>query len=495
MRMKMLRKVAAGVLAAGLVVQSGALVYAEQVTEAPAVQEDSALTLVLSGAVTGEGTEETNQMLSVSNIKLILETTADKFLANADVQVMGQSLVKLVAMADEEKIAVSFPDADPSVYVYRVADLLESLQKADGDNIFNLNINKGPDISPEEYVEVLTPYVTTITEFIGERIAVEANTIEFTHLGTTADGGIISWEPSGSELGELINAVADQIETDDQLEAIAGKWADYYEEMLPEAEEAAEESGLSEVSDAVEEMATPENVEALRNIKTQAPAAARELADELSEQYPDPILSVKIGMVGEDMDQLALITAGILTGEEEASTEVDGAAATAAAFPSFAFEAYDNSYFIGINDGESDYGLKGTYAADGGKYTGEYTVVFGGMELGHGSYDFGGAGVAVTGLPEGAINLNFMGLTAELGVKPGTAEGDDHYLTVNGLNMFSDSAPEGFEVHLKAKTGGVAEEPTGEEVDITDYTQEQLGELAEKIGNDLQAHMEKVFGE
>ncbi len=423
--------------------------------------------LTFTAKVEGEDLDDLKQLLDNSFLTLGLEGTEDKGVFNLDLEVLNQSLFKVLASCDEKKIAVSFPDADTNMYTYAVEKLMESAT-TDGENPLQLHIQQGPDIPLEDYTAVAEEYFETVGDFVMNHMAADSpETYELTHLGQELTGDVVSFTATGTEVADLMNAYADQIEKDSKLDEISEKWADYYQEMI----DTLPEDGI------LDENANPENIEALRNLNEEAAKELRKSAEEVAKNT-DKMLDIKAGATD---DQLHLMTMGIY---------MDGKESPVSIF----YENLDGSLATGVSFGDEDFIFTSDYNHEGDIYSGSYKLAMGDYTLGEGSYNFDAGQKSNLDIPYGTVDVNALGVSAQVSVGDGANGTNDHTLTITGLSDLIPGTPSQISVNMNSSEDVATEEPSGTEVDVTDYTQEELNKLGEEIGEKLQAHLNEVFG-
>ena len=441
--------------------------------------------LVLSASVTGDNAQMVEGMLNDSAITIDAGAEGDAALFNLKVAIAGSELFRALLEATEEKLAFSFPGISESRYeigMQKVQELFGEILQQSGMSSFTLPGEGGelpfnlPDISEEEYAQTFMPYIQYLGEYISERIQLEEDAaIELPRLGTEVTGQKAVFEPSEEDLITLFNDLGDMLEQDTALQGIVEKWAQTLSEM-------------SSLTGAVSSGADPQEiVSEIHNAMQELPQALHEAADEIEEYGMDgTVLRLTVGVAG-DIPCLFALSASHTEGDEtetyEFGLEIDPGAASGTAVCLY------------VDSPEQDVSVMFTAEPDETVSKGTLSVNMNHVPIAIVNYNWSKGSSTLLGVPEGSCTINVVGMTGEFTSQNLAEGGSDYILSVNGLEgVAGNIGISGASLKLHADQTAELEAPSGEVVDITNYTEEELGQVFGELGQKIAGTFASVFG-
>ena len=164
-----------------------------------------------------------------------------------------------------------------------------------------------------------------------------------------------------------------------------------------------------------------------------------------------------------------------------------------------ASEGRSTAFYMEDDDsGYKPFTFRNTYTRTGGVYEGELSLTApddGDIVC---RYNADSNRKSVLGLPYGTYKLEVSeqnDITVDLEVTDGKTGGTDHILTLRGnTDVFGDFSR--MDITINTTDKGSAQKPGGQPVDITNYTDEQLEELLNELGDafyqDMMEKMESI---
>ncbi len=457
--------------AAGMV---GLMALAPQAALAQPVHNEDGVTLTLSAGVSGENADDINQVLQTAKLTVGIGKIEEQVVVNVSADALGKNWAKSLLAVDTEqqKLGVSLPGVDERLFTVTLGELQTVAQEVQGQSALPEEID--PQKQADQYVEILTPYMDTISTYTEQWAQTSEGEIELSNLGETVDGELMTWAPSGEQCAELTNALADQIEADDALAELTGAWADYLQNVKDlQSEGAGKESadgiGMTMHAGALgidADTIDDDDIDLLRNFTTQAPDKMRETAKDMAE-VEEPGISVSIGSV-EDK----LVLADMHIGDEG---DVNG----------LRIESYDGQYALtATEDGQEELNLTGVHNVDGEECSGAFTLTIDDADILDGDYAFDTSECSMLYMPYGYASLRASGLEGTLLVEKAEDGGDAYTIGLNGIGQLvgEEYGVDNVQLTLGCKEGADLEMPEGEEVDLTAYEQADLETLAGEIG-------------
>ncbi len=459
-------------------------------TAAAAEQTQGILDLKLTASVEGADAQEMNSLLDASAVDIAVGADmAGDPVINVSADAAGMSLLRLLLKIGMEDGTLSFalPDVDGNLYSANLPQMVESLNveeqlgSAFGDITEQFTaLTEYPAITSEEYQQVFGPYLQIIGETAGGCMTAEENQeITFKSLSGTAVCDVATIEPSDEDLINLLTALADQADGDTALKNVAVQWADYIRKIGP----------MLEMTGSVgEEVSPDEAADALVQGVDQLPALLRQGAEYIRTEGLDGVkfrFKAAVSAEGSPRQLTAYV------GNEEESYELgleylpeNGNTSWALYMEQFEYDEttlYDLK-FSG-NGGNGSGLLSGTLSAN---------ISMGGQKitLGDLTYNWNlntrSAIMAPYGTAILTVSADYETLRVILTVGQGAEEGDDHTLYMTGLDSVTgDSSLTGAKINLHTSKQASVEAPSGNPVDISGYTLEQLAQLFAELGNKI----------
>lgn len=409
--------------------------------------------LVLTGEV--EGQDEINQYLQDSSLTLETKTDLDKgsLQMNMGLTLMGSEILEAYGEYVDGKIGFSIPTVDENFYKGDYKKIMETLTGEELEGSPDLKQYKENKKSLEK---LRKKYGTLLSTLITkDNLTVEKTKFTLDSVKKDYKGEVYTFKPKAKDIRTFMEKLAATVEKDKDLEKLleqssfangfhagmglgeASGVKDQLKKMAEEIRDSAEESGKAiEEANFVWEIAV-EGKE-LRQIK-------------ISSDYG--VYSLEIGKDGtKTVEQLNVQTA----------------------------------------DSENYY-LTNTYTKKG-------KTLKGSISGGNGIIDIKGMEYAIETdkksvlMPYGTYSIkdpSGMGGEATLTVKDGKKGGSDHELAIRGLESYYlgfDSLKINLNTMDKAKISA----PKGKTVDISDYSEEEFEELAEKFGQGFESVLESL---
>lgn len=409
--------------------------------------------LVLTGEV--EGQDEINQYLQDSSLTLETKTDLDKgsLQMNMGLTLMGSEILEAYGEYVDGKIGFSIPTVDENFYKGDYKKIMETLTGEELEGSPDLKQYKENKKSLEK---LRKKYGTLLSTLITkDNLTVEKTKFTLDSVKKDYKGEVYTFKPKAKDIRTFMEKLAATVEKDKDLEKLleqssfangfhagmglgeASGVKDQLKKMAEEIRDSAEESGKAiEEANFVWEIAV-EGKE-LRQIK-------------ISSDYG--VYSLEIGKDGtKTVEQLNVQTA----------------------------------------DSENYY-LSNTYTKKG-------KTLKGSISGGNGIIDIKGMEYAIETdkksvlMPYGTYSIkdpSGMGGEATLTVKDGKKGGSDHELAIRGLESYYlgfDSLKINLNTMDKAKISA----PKGKTVDISDYSEEEFEELAEKFGQGFESVLESL---
>ena len=435
----------------------------------------------ISASVEGDSAGEINQFLEGSYIDLVAGDVQDGGLLNIYAGLAGMDIFKLFLEFTPQTLAFSLPDADPNRYEYPTEKLLElvrtnvtgSLSLPDGQSLQISELPAaGPDIAPEEYQEVLMPYLQYLGGAVGEKLQVSANAdIELPRIGTSVTGMLYVYEPAPEDLSKIFADLADMIESDEDLAVIVRKWVDFVRSLQDVA-------AISEVAAQTDSgMTADEMADKLAEFFENLPATLREGSEVIAQGYGenDGYIRLSVGMtntvnlisleVGEN-------TGILVSGGCELLHVGDHRQAA------FGFTSEGEEYALVFDGTRSEDSSEGTV-----------TLRVSGYEMARLTYSWDNTDRSELKVPYGSCQLTAAGIiNASLTVGPASQGGSDHILTISGLENVTGSPDLTGATVTVHSTGDITPQaPAGTSVDLSTYTEEQLLQLAQELAGKVLA--------
>ncbi len=489
---------------------AAAPVMAESATEGIADAQDSSVLLTLS-AQAGTLDSTVLQMLQGTKLRMLFTLAAGGDALGMDINalVCDESILRFLGNISQPDSAISFSFPDVSESLYRATVEVQENGQAtlEGfDEIFGGSDSMSTySLDPELAADTLLPYLELLGDTITDQSESVTGEISLPYLGMKADGETYTWAPDGDDAAELLNKIADQIETDENIQKLADELADYYQNGLDLMEE---QNGATTVAASLTEAETeaappaithfstdpssydPESLQAmidyLHDFRANAPSDLREFATELPEAIPEGMLNTQVSITDEKVCRILL---SVNNPSNDASISAD-------------YEYLNQALSLYVEDASSYEPQSLQFACvrkdDGDLRAGKYQVRMNGERLAQGSYSFDLSQRSLLGAPYGELTLSTPVIDdAELtlGVRAGAQGGDDHYLTVGGIRPYINEAiVDDVTITLNSiSSEESAEPPSGSVIDLGKLDQEELNSVLSDLGDRIASHAENVW--
>ena len=406
----------------------------------------------ISGEVKGESlyVEYISKLLEGSSVTLKTDANTKEYLANAILNLKEKEALKAIFYTDENKISFSIPGANKNKYTIDSDKLSESrgINAEEGRNLrkayeklYDVDLNKVTD-------SIFSIYAAGVND---KNLVVERNVkIQFSEIAGELTGSVYTWNPKKEDCKNMLLKMADVMKTDDEVVPIISDIVDVYSKL-----------GVydgSSVSDSIDEY--------VRYIN--------ENIDELAEKMEKANITVILGI---DKSK-KLVKYSI-------EFNNDGVANL------FAFETKkdgsNTSSAVYIEeDGMRKLKLSNEMSMDNKMAAGTFNI--------QAASRYGAVNIPVKysvdynrkselGIPYGNYVADFsqLGVSVKLAldVQEAGNGSTDHLIRISGLSSIFSSynAIESAGIFINSSTPSTAEKPSGTEIDVSSYSDEELSEL------------------
>ena len=425
---------------------------------------------------------EINQYLANSSVNMGVNMEGDSLVASGELILMGSSILNGTVTYEDGKLGFLLPQADNNYYVMDLAKVMRTVTGEDVDFSALTQAN----ISNEQLVSLVEAYLDIVRSAITEdSITVERNeNVRLPGLGGSFTGTVYTFEPSKSDIEDMIVRLADRLENDDELREVI----------------------LQLFSSGV--MAEAMGSYTAGMLESYLNEGLQELAGELRSQA---------GMIGRAVESAGFSWTLAVEGSNvrKISLSVQQAAIV---YEAKGTEADGRDELLYVSDGgERMELLKHSYTKTGDTYDGRLTISAGSGNVSSpsiGSSDYGSsyaqensivldykfdAGkTSVFGIPYGKYSLSvndyYESYSFSLDVKAGSNGGADHIFTIDmGDEYAYYSGFSKLSLTVNATDSSSVRKPSQNPVDISSYSEWELEELFEKIGNELANEMSQLL--
>lgn len=406
----------------------------------------------ISGEVKGESlyVEYISKLLEGSSVTLKTDANTKEYLANAILNLKEKEALKAIFYTDENKISFSIPGANENKYTIDSDKLSENrgINAGEGRNLrkayeklYDIDLNKVTD-------SIFSIYAAGVND---KNLVVERNVkIQFSEIAGELTGSVYTWNPKKEDCKNMLLKMADVMKTDDEVVPIISDIVDVYSKL-----------GVydgSSVSDSIDEY--------VRYIN--------ENIDELAEKMEKANITVILGI---DKSK-KLVKYSI-------EFNNDGVANL------FAFETKkdgsNTSSAVYIEeDGMRKLKLSNEMSMDNKMAAGTFNI--------QAASRYGAVNIPVKysvdynrkselGIPYGNYVADFsqLGVSVKLAldVQEAGNGSTDHLIRISGLSSIFSSynAIESAGIFINSSTPSTAEKPSGTEIDVSSYSDEELSEL------------------
>lgn len=406
----------------------------------------------ISGEVKGESlyVEYISKLLEGSSVTLKTDANTKEYLANAILNLKEKEALKAIFYTDENKISFSIPGANENKYTIDSDKLSESrgINAEEGRNLrkayeklYDVDLNKVTD-------SIFSIYAAGVND---KNLVVERNVkIQFSEIAGELTGSVYTWNPQKEDCKNMLLKMADVMKTDDEIVPIISDIVDVYSKL-----------GVydgSSVSDSIDEY--------VRYIN--------ENIDELAEKMEKANITVILGI--DKSKKLVKYSIEFNNDGVENlfafETKKDGSNTSSAVYIE--------------EDGMRKLKLSNEMSMDNKMAAGTFNI--------QAASRYGAVNIPVKysvdynrkselGIPYGNYVADFsqLGVSVKLAldVQEAGNGSTDHLIRISGLSSIFSSynAIESAGIFINSSTPSTAEKPSGTEIDVSSYSDEELSEL------------------
>ena len=373
--------------------------------------------------------KDAQKIVDDSALVMKMDTTGEALLLNYVLQVSGTNLLSLNVGYEGETASISMPEVTDKCYTMNVPKLLKKNgmdMSITSEDIKKLQGSKEfNDKEMKRYGALLAGAISK------ESLKVEKKEVRLEHLGARGKYKVYTWHPSPDELKQLMKDIASEIKNDDDLKK-------RLDEMF-EVPGFAQSARVKSASELINQMAD----------------ACKEAAKEAGQLDEDDIPEWVVAVQGDKTRMISIVADGD---------------------PVFTYERADNkdSFEEGVYvlDGRDDLEIYHCKTDKSGKKDG----FIGDEDKAVVEFEISDKKDSVFGFHYGTYNvISGKDTVAEI-----TVEGDGKD------SQYSVKLPDGLlDLDVSVSSKSTAAKPEGKKTDITDYTDEQLAELGEELGNEI----------
>lgn len=458
--------------------------------------EASGFELRLTASVEGSAAQEVNSRLADSYLLFAGDTAAKEPVINIRARFAGMDFFRLFLKLrpQEGTLLVGMPEADArstySISEERISSLLEeAFAQVNGEGQGSLSelLKGGPQLAPEEYEEALQPYLSLLNEEIFSKGSTQEDVpVTLERLGRTAEhASLYSCEPSTSDTALLFLKTADLLEKDEKLGALVKEWARYLRSVSDLVTFTLPQTGTGESGAVWQEMDGAEAADVLEQGFAQLPETLRNAAAELlTSEVEGPILRFRYA---QEMDGARPVLAELKLAPEYESS-------VAAGMENLWEETgTDTCLYLSGMDG-SDLSLTNRFRSGNRTNTGTLQLDLGAQNLGVITYSLDQNRKSMLGIPYGTCVFRFEDVNATLLVSDAAqgGEGASRHMLRIIVPGTENTGVDALTFDLVSRPQAEVEEPTGQEIDVTGYSLEQLGDLAAKLAGQYGQYLQTL---
>ena len=416
-------------------------------------EENQEATLVLTGEV--EGNEEINQYLEDTALTLETKTDLDKgsLQMSMGLKLMGSDILDAYGEYVDGKIGFSVPTIDENFYKGDYKKIYENLTGEKADETPDLKQFKENKKTLEKLRKKYGALLSTL--ITKDNLTVEKTKFTLDSVKKDYKGEVYTFKPKAKDIQAFMEKLATMVEKDKDLETLLeqGSYGNGFESAM----------GLGEEPDAKEQLAKfAENL--------------RDNAEEMGKTIEEANFTWEIAVEGKE---LRLIKISSDQGVYSLEIGKDGAKTVEQ-----------------LNAQPSDrenYYLSNTYTKKG-------KTLKGSISGGNGIINIQGLEYSIETdkksvlMPYGTYSVKDptgMGGEANLTVKEGKNGSTDHELVISGLQSYYLGF-DSLKINVNSSDKTKLSAPKGKAVDISDYSEEELSELAEKFGQGFEHIFESL---
>ena len=419
------------------------------------IDRDFSTDLTITASVDGSAAaDEINQQLEDSSVVMKLDTSEKRTLFDLRLNYMGSDILKLFTSYDSEKGKVGFylPDADENYYVADLKTLYQNMT----DEEIELPDEKKMKENRKEALKIYNRYFDLVTSMINKKnLKLSREEVSLERLGEHFKGKVYTFRPDAEEMRTMLRELADKMEDDEELSDFLKKMNQ--ENMLGFTGQKKSDKDIERmIRDGADEL--------------------REKADEYSKELESEDLS---WVVATEKGKVRLIRIESKSGSLSYERGKDGDGKI--------------TECLSRSDASGSVVLENSYRVKGKNYEGKISLEGPGVPPRAALvYDFDSGKHSVF-LPYGDYELRGMdGLDLSLRVEEGEKGSSLHTFSLDGLESLSLPLS-GAELRIQSTDKSTAELPKKEETDISGYSKEELGQLAEQIAGKLEGVLQSAM--
>ena len=394
-----------------------------------------------------EGNEEMNKFLKDSQIQLKYDMDAEKnsFIMNLNARIMGTDILDGFADYRDGKIGFAIPLADPHYYRGDLKSVMKNLADEDveaPDFKRSIENQKRLEKISEKYGDLLVGALNK------DNLTVEKKEFTLNNLDKKYNGEVYLFKPTEKDLTALFEKVADTLEKDGDLE-----------ELLKDANA----TGSLNEALGTEDLSAPKDqlAELAKEIRENAASAAKDMVDN-EFQWQIAVADGELRQILISAKESHMSLEIVKDGKDVTEQFNYADSTTDEFFLKNSYKQQDKNLVGSISGGQGMINITGVeYNIDTTKHSalmpyGTYTVK-----------DPMGRGAEIT-----------------LTVKEGEKGSSDHELVAKNLDAYYVPFS-GAKLNLNTTKTGTAELSKEEEVDISNYSEEDFQELGQKLQEGL----------
>ena len=401
--------------------------------------------MTLTGEI--EGSDEMNKYLKDSQIQLKYDMDAEKnsFIVNLSAKIMGTDLLEGFADYRDGKIGFAIPVADEHYYRGDLKTIMKNLTEQD---IVAPDLKKSAE-NRKRLVEISKKYGDLLVGSMNkDNLTVEKKEFTLENLKEKYTGEVYVFKPTEEDLKNFYEKLADTVEKDSDLESLL---EDVYATSTWDSA-----LGMGDAETPKDQLS-----ELAKEIRDNAADTAKEMADNEFQW--------QIAVVDGDLRQVLLSTK-----DDSFSLEIAKKGKTVTEQINVVSSSSENMY------------LKNSYSV-------KDKMLEGSISGGNGVLDVQALEYKIdttkhsTLMPYGTYIVHDpmgMGAKFTLTVSDGEKDSSNHEIVVEGLEKYQMPFSSA-KINLNTTKTGTATLPKEEEVDISNYSQEDFEKLSETIGNGL----------
>lgn len=411
--------------------------------------------MTLTGEI--EGSDEMNKYLKDSQIQLKYDMDAEKnsFIVNLSAKIMGTDLLEGFADYRDGKIGFAIPVAEEHYYRGDLKTIMKNLTEQD---IVAPDLKKSAE-NRKRLVEISKKYGDLLVGSMNkDNLTVEKKEFTLENLKEKYTGEVYVFKPTEEDLKNFYEKLADTVEKDSDLESLL---EDVYATSTWDSA-----LGMGDAETPKDQLS-----ELAKEIRDNAADTAKEMADNEFQW--------QIAVVDGDLRQVLLSTK-----DDSFSLEIAKKGKEVTEQINVVSSSSENMY------------LKNSYSV-------KDKMLEGSISGGNGVLDVKALEYKIDTTKHSALmpygtyiveDPTGMGAKLTLTVSDGEKGSSDHEIVVEGLQNYYMPFSSA-KINLNTTKTGTATLPKEEEVDISNYSQEDFDKLSETIGNGLAKVASTLQGE